>query len=168
MREAYVYVAAMMWCWILGTASYYMIPTLGPFASRPRNFADLPSTNVTRIQNVLIDHRFELHADNIGEVVVGGIAGFASLHVGIVVSCWLMMRYYEQRVLEYIALGFLVPTIIATIYFGWHFIIDDVAGFLIGWLSVVLARATVYPHLMVVWRRRAGDAVHSHHTTKAE
>jgi hypothetical protein len=155
MREAYVYVATFMWCWILGTASYYAIPTLGPFASRSRIFEDLEPTNVTRLQNALINHRLELHADNVGDIVVGGIAGFASLHVGVVFAVVLLMRYYGQRTLYWISVAFLVPTVLATIYFGWHFIVDDIAGIILGWLSFVFGRATVYPRILLVWRRRA-------------
>ena len=158
MREAYVFVATYMWCWILGTASYYAIPTLGPFASRERIFEDLPYTNVARLQKALIDNRIELHADNVGDIVVGGIAGFASLHVGVVVAVIMLMRYYRQRTLFYISLAFLVPTTFATIYFGWHFIVDDLAGVFVGWFAFVLGRATVYPRILLVWRRRAAEA----------
>ena len=158
MREAYVFVATYMWAWILGTASYYAIPTLGPFASRERIFADLEPTNVTRLQGTLINHRLELHADNIGDIVVGGIAGFASLHVGIVVAVVMLMHYYRQRLLFWVSVAFLVPTVVATIYFGWHFIADDFAGVFIGWFSFVLGRATVYPRILLVWRRRAARA----------
>lgn len=158
MREAYVYVATFMWCWILGTASYYAIPTLGPFASREQIFRDLDRTGVTRVQEALVNHRLTLHADNIGDVVVGGIAGFASLHVGIVFAVVLLMRYYKEPVLYWVSVAFLVPTIIATIYFGWHFIVDDLAGLFIGWFSFVLGRATVYPRILLVWRRKAARA----------
>jgi hypothetical protein len=160
MREAYVFVATFMWCWILGTASYYAIPTLGPFASKPRSFESLEYTNVTRLQGALVDHRMSLHADNIGDMVVGGIAGFASLHVGVVVAVVLLMRYYRQRLLYWISVAFLIPTIIATIYFGWHFIVDDLAGLFLGWFAFVLGRATVYPRLLLVWRRRHTTVPH--------
>ena len=155
MREAYVYVATMMWCWILGTLSYYAIPTLGPFASRSRLFESLPYTNVTRLQEGLENTRLELHSDNLGRDIVGGIAGFASLHVGVVVAIYFLMRYYRLRTLELVSFVFLIPTTVATIYFGWHFIIDDIAGFVLGWISVLLGRVTVYPRLMLVWRRGA-------------
>lgn len=159
LREAYVFVATYMWCWILGTASYYAIPTLGPFASKERIFDDLDPTNVTRLQQALVNHRLKLHADNVGDVVVGGIAGFASLHTAIVVAVVLLMRYYRQPVLYWASIAFLVPTLLATIYFGWHFIVDDLAGVFIGWFSFVLGRATVYPRILMVWRRRAVDTV---------
>lgn len=155
MREAYVFVATYMWCWILGTASYYAIPTLGPFATRERLFERLPYTNVERVQGVLKRHRYDLYADNIGQDVVGGIAGFASLHVGVVVAVVMLMRYYRQTLLMWAAIAFLIPTMIATIYFGWHFIIDDIAGVFLGWFAFVLGRATVYPRILLVWRRKA-------------
>lgn len=155
MREAYVFVATSMWCWILGTISYYAIPSLGPFASRERLFDDLAATNTARLQRALIDQRFTVHSDNIGEDFVAGIAGFASLHVAVVVAVVMLMRYYRQPVLMWAAVAFLVPTTIATIYFGWHFIVDDVAGVFLGWFAFVLGRATVYPRILLVWRRRA-------------
>ncbi|MCW2923443.1 MAG: hypothetical protein JWM98_847 [Thermoleophilia bacterium] len=154
MREAYVFVATYMWSWILGTASYYAIPTLGPFATRSRLFADLPPTNVARVQHSLERHRFDLMADNLGEDKVGGIAGFASLHVGIVVAVIMLMRYYRQRELMWVTVVYLVPVTISTSYFGWHFLVDDVAGVFIGWFSFVLGRATVYPRILAVWKRK--------------
>jgi hypothetical protein len=159
MREAYVYVATYMWCWILGTISYYAIPTLGPFASRSRLFDELPATNVERVQNALKNQRFELHADNIGQDVVAGIAGFASLHVGVVVAVIMLMRYYRRPALMWAATIFLIPTTLATIYFGWHFIVDDIAGAFLGWFAFVLGRATVYPRILLVWRRRVASEV---------
>jgi hypothetical protein len=158
MREAYVYVAAMMWCWILGTISYYAIPTLGPFASAHRLFADLPVTNVTKLQDSLEQTRLELHSDNIGRDIVGGIAGFASLHIGVLIAIIFMMRYYRKSTLMWATIIYTIPTAVSTVYFGWHFLLDDLAGFFLGWFSVVLGRATVYPRLMMVWRRRKSPA----------
>jgi hypothetical protein len=34
-------------------------------------------------------------------------------------------------------------TVLATLYFGWHYVVDDIAGMGIGWASVTIAaRAT--------------------------
>jgi membrane-associated phospholipid phosphatase len=163
MREAYVFVATYMYCWILGTISYYAIPTLGPFATDSRLFDKLDRTGVTGLQDALTTQRFTVISDNLGEERVAGIAGFASLHVGVVVAAWLLLRYYRQRTLSWVIFAFLVPTVISTIYFGWHFLIDDIAGFLIGWFSLLLGRATVYPRVLMIWRRKATRAVHLDH-----
>ncbi|MCW2961623.1 MAG: hypothetical protein JWM90_2010 [Thermoleophilia bacterium] len=167
MREAYVFVATYMWCWILGTVSYYAIPTLGPFATNSRLFDELDSTNVTRLQTSLETHRFTVISDQLGEDKVAGIAGFASLHVGVVVAAWLLMRYYRQRTLAIVGFAFLVPTVISTIYFGWHFLLDDLAGFLLGWFALLLGRATVYPRLLLIWRKKAAHVAHLDHPDHA-
>lgn len=145
MRESYVFLAASIYCWIFGTISYYLIPTLGPFGGAEWQFDGLSYTGVTRVQDALLDHRLELMADPLGYPGVASIGGFASLHVGIVFMGYLMARYYGSRTLATVAMAFLIPTVVATIYFGWHYLVDDVAGFAIGWLAVVGGRWTVYP-----------------------
>jgi membrane-associated phospholipid phosphatase len=144
MRDAYVFVAATIYCWILGTVSYYAIPSLGPFGVS-NEFDRLTFTPVTRLQEALIDQRIKVYYDSYGENMVASIGGFASLHVGIVFMWFLMARYYRQRTMSYVVLAFLIPTIFATIYFGWHYLIDDIAGFAIAITSVVGAKWTIYP-----------------------
>ena len=40
-------------------------------------------------------------------------------------------------------MGFLVLTVVATAYFGWHYLVDDIAGLAIGATAVAVAdRAT--------------------------
>ena len=36
--------------WVIGTISYYLIPSLGPVFVRPTRYADLPDTGVTALQ----------------------------------------------------------------------------------------------------------------------
>ena len=43
---------------------------------------------------------------------------------------------------------------VATVYFGWHYVVDDVAGVVIAVASVALARAIVLPR----GREAAADA----------
>lgn len=152
-RDSYIYVAGSIYCWILGTISYYMIPSLGPFGGNPRLFEDLPRTGVTRVQEALIDHRLHLWHDPVGFTNVSSIGGFASLHVAVVFMAMVVAWQYRQRVLLIATTLFFIPTVIATLYFGWHYIVDDIGGLFIGWFSVVSARWTVYPRLP--WRRVA-------------
>ena len=39
-----------------------------------------------------------------------------------------MARYYGLRVLSWVVFAFLVGTMVATVYLGWHFAVDDIAG----------------------------------------
>ena len=49
----YWFVTAQCICWTLGTASYYMIPTLGPNFAFPWLYRDLDTTGVTALQDAL-------------------------------------------------------------------------------------------------------------------
>ena len=52
----------------------------------------------------------------------------------------LMARYYGLRRTAWRWSCFLVGTVLATVYLGWHFAVDDVAGLAIAWVSVKLGR----------------------------
>jgi membrane-associated phospholipid phosphatase len=41
---------------------------------------------------------------------------------------------------------YLLAVMVSTIYFGWHFVTDDVAGVVLAVLAVTLGRLMVYPH----------------------
>ncbi len=74
------------------------------------------------------------------QVVLGGfadavqsVAGFASLHTAITLLVALMVQYTVQsRVLRIVFWVNFGLTVLATIYFGWHYIADDVAGVMIA------------------------------------
>ena len=135
-----LYVTALSLDWLLGAASYYLLPSLGPVFAAPELFARLPETGVSRLQQSLYDARLEVLADPVGTNAVHGIAGFASLHVAIVLTgCLVARRLALPRLVQLGMWVFFVLTVVSTVYFGWHYLIDDVAGALIGWGSVVVA-----------------------------
>jgi len=57
----------------------------------------------------------------------------------------LMVRYYRLRAATWAMTAFLAGTIVATVYLGWHFAVDDVAGIVIAVLGFLLGRRMVYP-----------------------
>jgi hypothetical protein len=67
---------------------------------------------------------------------VQSVAGFASLHCGITMLVALMVQYTIRitwlRIAVWVNFG---VTAVATLYFGWHYIADDVAGILIALVS---------------------------------
>lgn len=143
-RKAYVMVIAGMWTWILGTASYYLIPTMGPVFSAPSEFASLPHTAVTRMVLGNISDRQAFLSDPQAPRSFVGVAAFASLHVGFTTTVVLMMAYLRKRLLTWLAALYLVPVVIATVYFGWHFIPDLLGGVVIAVLAVAIAHLSVY------------------------
>ncbi|WP_346384988.1 phosphatase PAP2 family protein [Nocardioides sp.] len=144
-RDGYVLLASAMWVWILGVASYYLIPTLGPFASDPETFAGLPHTGITSTQAEYLAERAHLLANPGAGDSFASISAFASLHCAVTAMILLMLRYYGQRRLAQVLTVYLALVMVATIYFGWHFVVDDIAGVLLAATSVLIGRFLVYP-----------------------
>ena len=158
-RRGYWYVTALGVNWVLGTASYYLLPSLGPVYVDPSVFADLPSTGVSALQAALLDQRVEVLAgpDSTGQLQ--SIAGFASLHVSIAFTAAAIGSLSGVRVLLRRSLwGFFVLTMIATIYFGWHYVVDDVAALAIGAIAVWAGAAATGHDLRALLRHRYGAA----------
>ncbi len=134
------YVTALCLNWLLGAVSYYLVPSLGPVFVHPERYAVLPETGVSLLQESLARARLEVLADPTGADAIAGVAGFASLHCSVVFTAVLMAHLARLPWFVKASLWvFLLLTITATAYFGWHYLIDDVAGLLIGAASVVIA-----------------------------
>ncbi len=136
----YWYATANCLTWTLGTISYYMIPTMGPNFWYPWLYKDLEVTGVTDLQDSLWngrqDVRFPLNpfSDSIQSV-----AGFASLHVALTLVIAMVAHYtVRHAVIRWAAWVFFGLTVISTLYFGWHYIADDIAGVVIAFLAVWL------------------------------
>ena len=145
MRDGYVYVASAIWTWVLGVGSYYLIPSLGPFHSAPGEFSGLPHTMIQDTQAKYLGQRTYLLAHPHAADAFAQISAFASLHVALVTLLVLMARYYRLRRLSWVLAVFLAGTMVATVYLGWHFAVDDVAGLLIAVVAFYLGRLTIYP-----------------------
>ena len=158
MHRGLWYVAAVNLSWLLGVASYYAIPSLGPVFAEASIYSSLPETGVSRLQEVLAQHRVEVLADPHAADGVQSIAGFASLHIAIVFAAALIAQLLGLRRWVRVTLWtFLGLTFLATIYFGWHYVVDDVAGVAIGGLAVVVA-AWMTGHKLRPKRLEEGEA----------
>jgi hypothetical protein len=144
-RDGYVMLASAMWVWILGVGAYYLIPTLGPFASDPGTFAGLPHTGITSTQAEYLTERAHLLANPEAGDAFASISAFASLHCAVTCVILLVMRYYGQRRIAQALTVYLALVMVATIYFGWHFVVDDIAGVGLAFLSVLIGRLMIYP-----------------------
>ena len=125
--------------WVLGTVSYYLLPSVGPAFSNPEAYQALPDTGVSQLQDSLMTTRLDYLSNPLGSDSIQGVAAFASLHVSVTFAAALFMTRTNQRpAVRAIAWIFFAITILATLYFGWHYILDDIAGLGIGWASVAL------------------------------
>ena len=65
------------------------------------------------------------------EGAVQSVAGFASLHVAITLLVALMVQYtLRTAILHWVFWANFAITVVATLYFGWHYVADDIAGIL--------------------------------------
>jgi membrane-associated phospholipid phosphatase len=127
--------------WVLGTVSYYLLPSVGPAFSRPEVFRALPDTGVSAAPGLLIATRLDYLSNPIGSDSIQGVAAFASLHVSVTFAAALFMTRTKAEIaaIQAVTWIFFGVTVVATVYFGWHYILDDIAGIGIGWASVTLA-----------------------------
>jgi hypothetical protein len=143
MRDSYAGIAALAWIWILGTASYYAIPSLGPFHAAPADFSGLPHTMIQDTQARYMDQRAHLLADPQAPDGFAQVSAFASLHVGVTATILGLAWWHRLRRTTIALTVFLAGTIVATVYLGWHFAVDIPAGLAIAALSWVLGPLTV-------------------------
>ena len=139
----YWFATSQCLAWSLGTASYYALPTLGPvfhFAPGYTALAHTPTTDL--IEGLSRSRNKVLHGDYDGssvEGIVNSVAGFASLHCGITLLVALMVQFtLRNQLLKVVFWVNFALTVVATIYFGWHYLADDIAGIMIAFVSFYL------------------------------
>ena len=128
----YWFATSQCLAWTLGTASYYALPTLGPGFQYSYLYTDLADTGSDALMDALSYGRDGVLRQG-AEGAVQSVAGFASLHVAITLLVALMVQYtLRNRILHIVFWANFAITVVATIYFGWHYIADDFAGIVIA------------------------------------
>jgi len=157
LRPALFYVAAQSINWVLGIGSYFLLPSLGPIYFDPAAFADLPGSEVTRLQGVLMQQRVDFLADP-STGTPQSIAAFASLHISMSFTAALAasMLGLGRRVQAALWIWVAVTTV-GTVYLGWHYFVDDLAGFAMGAAALGLARLLTGVDLRAERERRRRD-----------
>lgn len=129
MSYGYWFVTSQCLAWSLGTLSYYLLPTLGPGIAYPSEYEGLAHTPTNDLMDSIVDARTRLLHDEGVQGLVNSVAGFASLHTAITLLVALMVQYtLRSKVLKWIFWVNFGLTIVATLYFGWHYVADDIAG----------------------------------------
>jgi PAP2 superfamily len=128
--------------WTLGTISYYALPTLGPGINYPWLYATVDDTAAGHLMTSLGDSR--IFVVNSASDSLQSVAGFASLHCAITLLVAMMIQYtVRNRLLKLVFWVNFCLTCVATLYLGWHYVVDDIAGIAIalvafyvgGWAS---------------------------------
>jgi membrane-associated phospholipid phosphatase len=151
------YATALSTNWILGAGSYFLLPSLGPIYAYPSDFAGLPTSEVTHLQDVLLDQRVAFLSEPT-TATPQAIAAFASLHIAMSLTAALAAHLLGAGRRLKIALWiWFALTTVSTIYLGWHYVLDDLGGVVIAVAALVLARALTGLDLHAT-RQRARDA----------
>lgn len=138
MSYGYWFATSQCIAWTLGTISYYALPTVGPGFEYQWLYTDLAHTPTTDLMNTLAQQRENFNYDLIPGAMQG-VAGFASLHVGITVLVALVAQYtLRVRFVHWLLWINVVLTMFATLYFGWHYVADDIAGVVLALVSFYL------------------------------
>ncbi len=141
--HGYWFVTSQVLIWTLGTATYYLLPTLGPGLRYAWLYNELPDTGVKQLMESLANGRHQVLWFGLVDGVQS-VAGFASLHTGVTLLWALMVQYTVRSMwLKVVFWANFGITVLATLYFGWHYVADDVAGVTIALVSFYLgAKAT--------------------------
>ncbi len=135
------FVTAMSLNWVLGAASYFLLPSLGPIYYDPAAFSQLPGTGVSRLQEILLDQRLEFLSDPVAGSAQS-IGAFGSVHVSVfftaAVAAHLLGVGRRMKVAAWLLLAL---TSAATIHLGWHYFLDDLGGLVIGVMALAMSRA---------------------------
>jgi hypothetical protein len=155
LRAGLFYTTAQSLNWVLGAASYFLLPSLGPIYADPSAFANLPVSEVTRLQGILLDQRVDFLQDPASSTPQA-IAAFASLHISMsltaAVAAHLLGLGRRLRIALWI---WFTLTVAATIHLGWHYVLDDLGGLVIAALALAGARALTGIDLRATRRSRA-------------
>ena len=142
---------------MLGAASYFLLPSLGPIYFDPGAFASLPASEVTNLQAILLDQRVAFLNDPAGSTPQS-IAAFASLHISMSFTAALTAQLLGVgRRLRIALWAWLAVTAVGTVYLGWHYVVDDIAGVLMGAAALGLARVATGVDLRAARLRRQGE-----------
>jgi hypothetical protein len=134
------YATALSINWVLGAASYFLLPSLGPVYAEPGDFARLPASEVTHLQHVLLDQRVAFLSHPV-TATPQSIAAFASLHISMSLTAVLAAHLLGAgRRLKVGLWVWVACTTLATVYLGWHYVLDDLGGVAIALAALALAR----------------------------
>lgn len=121
--------------WFVGLLLVYFFPTYGPCFFFPQETPSFGPTTVLEMQEGLWRQRCFVLSNPASSLGAFLISGFPSLHLGAVV----LGSIYAQRLSSLLALFswlFAALTFVTTIYFGWHYLADDVGAVVLALLIV--------------------------------
>lgn len=129
-RSMVVYFIALCFSYIIGTTIYYFFPSIAP-----THFFHVPYFSASE-HNVFIKY-YDIHHYLPIKRGGGGIISFPSFHV-----IWAVLFIYAYRNVKWLFYIFLIinsVAILATLFLGWHYLVDVIAGAILAVFSIIVA-----------------------------
>lgn len=126
------------WCLVFGFSVpiSVLFPSLGPAFYKPELFAYIDNTISSKAMQVLWKNYLSFKTNPIDTTIfcANGIVAMPSLHIALAYqSIYVLGKIYTS--IKLILWILLILYFIATMYLGWHYFLDGVAGILLGWLA---------------------------------
>ena len=134
MREL---VTGILLIYFFGIIFYYLVPALGPLFYTQELFNHIPN----RWQPILWNAHLAIKADPQGFAggPFFGVAAFPSLHAAHMLFLFVMAQK-RHKLLFTIYVPWTILLLISTIYLGWHYVTDLIAGALITLICMKLMK----------------------------
>jgi membrane-associated phospholipid phosphatase len=160
-RALRTFVAGYVLCFYVGTALYYLAPSLGAVFTHAEWYVGMPPTRSALIRDTLMREYRRVLADPSHYRVKAflGIGAFPSLHVAHVAVALTVARRHFPLALWIFAPVAAVMTL-STMYFGWHYFIDLLGAIVVAWIALGLLTvqsrswAAALARVRTAWRRR--------------
>jgi hypothetical protein len=128
--------------WFFGILLVYAVPTWGPIFHEPRLFSHLPDTDVSAMQERLWQGKLYVDKNPRTAGMPFLISGFPSLHFAVTVLGTLFLARVGRWLFAASA-TFAAITFVSTLYFGWHYLVDDLAGAALAVYCFILSQKTI-------------------------
>jgi membrane-associated phospholipid phosphatase len=125
-----IYFLTLIITYLIGMTTYYFFPTAGPTAI-------FHSPHFIPVQHDTFLKFFEVHHRLLLTTLDGGMIAFPSFHV-----IWAVLLTYlcrNQKWLFYPIIILNIGVIASTVFLGWHYLTDVIAGILLAVWSIILA-----------------------------
>lgn len=153
-RNALVGSKVMMW--MAGAWLYYSLPSMGPayrYVEVWEGVRELfPRTRL--MQAILLENYQRILGLSTGRInLFFGIGAFPSLHVAFHAFLALWLRLYS-KILGILGIAALIVIFLGSVITGWHYLVDSIAGLLIGGIFyLVITRYFRMHRYTYHWRR---------------
>ena len=132
----YWFVTSQCLAWTLGTLSYYALPTLGPGLEYVYLYNDLADTPTAGADGLAGRAPGRTSGSPASRGRCSPSPGSRACTVAITLLLALMVQYtIRSRIAKWVVWVNFGLTVIATLYFGWHYVADDIAGIVIAMVS---------------------------------